>query len=186
MRERLAQLLRPGGGRRDDDLDVIVTDQAGTASRPPRVQRGQALGVEQVDHVPDGVLIGGDQPRDRRDQRARRRRHDDHRPPHPDRPVLPRRTICCSRRPSSSLSRRARTGSAIAPPATRLHHKIECGSHHGACQQTRSTFVVSALALQRRALPSPPLCRFIPALSHKPAMLPAPRLCALAPFPRAG
>jgi hypothetical protein len=29
---------------------------------------------------------------------------------------LPRRTICCNRRPSSSVSRRARTGSAIHPP----------------------------------------------------------------------
>ena len=36
-------LLRPGPGRRDDDLDVLVTDQAGTASRPPRVQRRQPL-----------------------------------------------------------------------------------------------------------------------------------------------
>ena len=40
---------------------------------------------------------------------------------------LPSRTICCSRRPSSSLSRRARTGSAITSPGTRFrHHKIEC------------------------------------------------------------
>jgi integrase len=29
--ERLAELLRPGPGRRDDDLDIAVTDQAGTA-----------------------------------------------------------------------------------------------------------------------------------------------------------
>ena len=64
--ERLAQLLRPGGGRRDDDLNGLVTDQAGTASRPLRVQRSQALLVEQVDHVPDGALIRGDQPGDRR------------------------------------------------------------------------------------------------------------------------
>src|SRR3954453_15684759 len=39
--------------------------------------------------------------------RARRTRTD---------PCLPRRTICCSRRPSSSDRRRARTGSAITTP----------------------------------------------------------------------
>ena len=43
MRERQAQLFGPGGGRRDDDGDVIVADQAGTTSRPPRVQRRQPL-----------------------------------------------------------------------------------------------------------------------------------------------
>jgi hypothetical protein len=42
-------------------------------SRPLRVQRGQPLGVERVDHVPDRVLIRGDQPRDRRHHGARRR-----------------------------------------------------------------------------------------------------------------
>src|SRR2546430_13296974 len=78
--ERLAQFLRPGPGRRDDDLDVLVTDQAGTASRPVRVQRGQPLLVEQVDHVPDGVLIGGPEPGDPGHQRARRPRPDDHGP----------------------------------------------------------------------------------------------------------
>ena len=52
VRERQAQLFRAGGGRRDDELDVLVIDQAGTASRSLRVQRGQALRVEGVDHVP--------------------------------------------------------------------------------------------------------------------------------------
>ena len=47
-------------------------------------------------------------------------------------PCFPRRTICSSRRPSSSVSRRARTGSAITPPATRPHHKIECPITHRA------------------------------------------------------
>ena len=40
---RQAQLLRPRGGRHHDDLDVLITDRAGTAARPPRVQRGQPL-----------------------------------------------------------------------------------------------------------------------------------------------
>ena len=39
-------------GRRDNDLDGLVTDQAGKASRPLRVQRGQPFGIEQTDHVP--------------------------------------------------------------------------------------------------------------------------------------
>jgi len=40
------------------------------------------------------------------------------------------RVHLAARRPSSSVSRRARTGSAITPPTTRLHHhKIECGSN---------------------------------------------------------
>ena len=77
--ERQAQLLRPGGGRRDDAVDVIVTDPAGTAARPPRVQRRQALGVEQVDYVRDGVLIGGHQPGNGWHRGPRCRRHDDHR-----------------------------------------------------------------------------------------------------------
>jgi hypothetical protein len=48
VRERQAQLLRARGGRRDDDLDVSVTDQAGTAFRPLRVQCGQALALDSV------------------------------------------------------------------------------------------------------------------------------------------
>ena len=42
---RLAQLLQPGPGCRDDDLDVLVTDQARTASRKPTVQRRQPLAL---------------------------------------------------------------------------------------------------------------------------------------------
>jgi hypothetical protein len=45
-------------------VEVRVTDQAGTASRPLRVQRGQSPGAERADHVPDGILIRRDQPRD--------------------------------------------------------------------------------------------------------------------------
>ena len=37
--------------------------------------------------------------------------------------AFPRRTICCRRRPSSSVSRRARTGSPIASPSTRHHYR---------------------------------------------------------------
>jgi hypothetical protein len=55
--ERVAQLGWAGGGRRDDERDVVIGDQAGTASRPPRVQRGQPPLVEGVHHVADGVLV---------------------------------------------------------------------------------------------------------------------------------
>jgi hypothetical protein len=57
--ERAAQRLGPGLGRRDDERDIVVTDPAGTAARPLRVQRGQPPLVERVDHIPHGVLIGG-------------------------------------------------------------------------------------------------------------------------------
>jgi hypothetical protein len=55
-----------GGGRLDDEVLVVRAELAGTASRPPRVQAGQADLVEAVDHIPDGVLVGlhqlGDHP----------------------------------------------------------------------------------------------------------------------------
>jgi hypothetical protein len=54
--ERLAELDRSGGGRRNDEILVVIDELAGTASRPLRVQAGQADLVEAVDHVPDGVL----------------------------------------------------------------------------------------------------------------------------------
>lgn len=56
--ERLPELGRAGSGRRDDEVLVVRTEQAGTASRPLRVQAGQADLVEPVDHVADGVLVG--------------------------------------------------------------------------------------------------------------------------------
>src|SRR4051794_9553998 len=56
VRERDAQSAGSGGGRRDDERDVVITDQAGTASRPLRVQRGQPPLVERVDHIANGVL----------------------------------------------------------------------------------------------------------------------------------
>ena len=44
--EREPERLGSRRGRRDDERDILVTDQAGTASRPPRVQRGQPPLVE--------------------------------------------------------------------------------------------------------------------------------------------
>ncbi|GAB7101998.1 hypothetical protein JCM4814A_03120 [Streptomyces phaeofaciens JCM 4814] len=38
--EGLAELGRSGGGRRDDEVLVVRTEKAGTASRPLRVQAG--------------------------------------------------------------------------------------------------------------------------------------------------
>lgn len=40
-RERLPQFDGADRGRHDDELTVLIADQAGTASRSPRVQRGQ-------------------------------------------------------------------------------------------------------------------------------------------------
>jgi hypothetical protein len=64
--ERLAEGLGSGVGRRDDERFVTGTDQAGTATRPPRVQAGHAHLVEPVDDLPDRVLVRLDQPRDHR------------------------------------------------------------------------------------------------------------------------
>jgi hypothetical protein len=83
--KRQAQLRRSGSGRRHDERDVIGADQAGTTSRPPRVQRRQPPLVQIMDHSAHGVLVRGDQPRDRGHRRPRRRRHDDQRTTDPDR-----------------------------------------------------------------------------------------------------
>jgi hypothetical protein len=88
VRERPPELARAGLGRRDDELDVLIADQAGTASRPLRVQRGQPPLVEGVNHIAHGVLVSGHQPGDRRNRCPRRRRHDNHRSADPDRAVL--------------------------------------------------------------------------------------------------
>lgn len=74
-------------GRLHDERDVGVSDPAGAAPRPLRVQRSQPPLVERVDHITHRVHIG-DQPGDRRHRRPRRRRHHDHRPADPDQPVL--------------------------------------------------------------------------------------------------
>jgi hypothetical protein len=62
---------------------VVVIEQAGTASRPLRVQAGQPDLVEPVDHVADGVLVGLDQAGDHRDGVAAPGGQQDHRPPVP-------------------------------------------------------------------------------------------------------
>jgi hypothetical protein len=62
---------------------IVVTDPAGTASRPLRIQRAKTDLVERVDYVTDGVFVTGDQPGDRGDRRPGRRRHDDQCPAHP-------------------------------------------------------------------------------------------------------
>ena len=122
------ELLGSGGGRRDDERDVLVTDQAGTASRPLRVQRGQPPLVERVDHVADGVLVRGDQPGDRRDRGPRRGRHDDRGPADPDR-------ACRARGARSGQRLALLIGSAAAlapalpsalPALNSRHHDIEC------------------------------------------------------------
>ena len=69
MGERAPQLDRACGGRRDDELLVVTADQAGTASRPLRVQRRQPPLVEGMDDIADGVLMRRHQPSDRRHRR---------------------------------------------------------------------------------------------------------------------
>jgi hypothetical protein len=85
--ERTAQLLRARSGRRNDERLVVTADPAGTATRPPRVQAGQADLVEPVDHPPHGVLIGLHQRGDRGHGGATGRRHDDQGAANPD-PVV--------------------------------------------------------------------------------------------------
>lgn len=55
--ERLVEFLRSRAGRRDDERFVVSADQAGTVTRPLRVQAGQAQLVEPVDHSPDRILV---------------------------------------------------------------------------------------------------------------------------------
>lgn len=47
-----------GGGRLDGEVLVVTAEQAGTVSRPPRVQAGEADLVEPVNNVPDCLLVG--------------------------------------------------------------------------------------------------------------------------------
>ena len=68
-------------GRLDDERDIVVTDQAGTATRPLRVQRLHPETVEVVDHLPHPVLGGLDQLGDHRHRVPTRRRQNHHRPP---------------------------------------------------------------------------------------------------------
>lgn len=55
--ERPPQRFGAGPGRRDDELLVVATDLAGTATRPLRVQAGHAHLVEPVDDLPDRILV---------------------------------------------------------------------------------------------------------------------------------
>ncbi|MBP1782025.1 hypothetical protein J3R08_001875 [Micromonospora sp. HB375] len=64
--ERPPQCFRAGAGRLDDERFVIVADQAGTATRPLRVQADHAHLVEPVNDLPNRVLIRLHQPGDRR------------------------------------------------------------------------------------------------------------------------
>jgi len=60
---------------------VVRTEQAGTASRPLRVQGGQADLVEAVDHVAHGVLVGLHELGDHRDPVPAGRGQQHHRAP---------------------------------------------------------------------------------------------------------
>jgi hypothetical protein len=81
----LAQFRRAGGGRLNDEVLVVRTEQAGTASRPPRVQAGQPDLIEAVDHITDGVLVRLGQTCDNQDRAAACRGQQHHRPPEPHR-----------------------------------------------------------------------------------------------------
>lgn len=81
MRERPARLLRTVLGRLDDELDIVSRYPAGTATRPPGVQRRHATLVEPVDHLPHPVRRGLHQPGDHLHRVAARRRQYHHRPP---------------------------------------------------------------------------------------------------------
>jgi hypothetical protein len=81
MRERPAELLGPGLGRLDDERHVVVIDQAGTATRPLRVQGLHPEAVEVVDHLPDPVLRCLHELRDHRHRVPAARGQHDQRPP---------------------------------------------------------------------------------------------------------
>jgi hypothetical protein len=87
--ERLAEKFRFSVGRRDDERLIVRTDQAGTATRPPRVQAGHADLVEPVDDLADGVLIRLYQAGDDRHGVAAGRGEHDHRSSQPDRRAGP-------------------------------------------------------------------------------------------------
>lgn len=111
---KVAELGGAGGGRLDDEIFLVRAESAGTASRPARVQAGQADLVEPVDHIARGVLVGLDQ-------------LGDHRHPVPG-PTPAASSLACSA-PSwcchgarcAAVSDRSvgepRTGSATPPPA---------------------------------------------------------------------
>ena len=84
VRERQTQLPRASAGDLDHERLVLVGDPRGAPGAPVRLQHGQPVGVERVDHVPDRVRVSGDQPGDRQDRCPRRGRQDDQPPAVPD------------------------------------------------------------------------------------------------------
>ena len=66
VRERQTQLPRASAGDLDHERFVLVGDPPGPPGAPVRLQHGQPVGVERVDHVPDRVRVSGHQPGDRR------------------------------------------------------------------------------------------------------------------------
>ncbi|MBG6091872.1 hypothetical protein IW256_005985 [Actinomadura viridis] len=78
--EGLADFGGAGGGRLDDEVFVSRGEQAGTVSRPLRVQAGQADLVEPVDHITHGVLVGLDRLGDHRGPVPAGGRQQHHRP----------------------------------------------------------------------------------------------------------
>ena len=84
VRKRQTQLPRASAGDLDHERLVLVGDPPRPPGAPVRLQHGQPVGVERVDHVPDRVRVRGDQPGDRQDRCPRRRRQDDQPPAVPD------------------------------------------------------------------------------------------------------
>ena len=58
VRERPAHRPRPHRRDLDDKRLVVGGDPARPAMSPMRIQRGQPVGVERMQHVPDGVRVG--------------------------------------------------------------------------------------------------------------------------------
>ena len=114
--ERAAQLARSGLGRRDDVALIVRADSGG---RPPAQLGSSARSpislnrwitsrtVSSCAATSRAIAGTGVPDADAMMINARRTRTESS--------CLPRRTICCSRRPSSSVRRRARTGSAMPP-----------------------------------------------------------------------
>ena len=80
-REWQPQRLRALRGRGDDEVLVLSGDAAGTATRPPRVQRRHPIVVEPVDHLAHTIPRSRRQPGDHRHRVAARGRQHHRRPP---------------------------------------------------------------------------------------------------------
>ena len=89
-RERQTQRLRARARSLDDEPLVLSRDPAGTATRPPRVQRRHPGLVEPVNHLTHPIMGGSRQPSDHRHRVAARGRQNHQRPPPPHyRPLRP-------------------------------------------------------------------------------------------------